>query len=470
MKKFWKYFTLTILLLLGLCCVGILYLFFVPNSSLFGICYISNNEHYTSQDYSKTNVETIILNSNNYDVKIVDTDSDNISIKVYSNTFGFVLTKNKAVSIIPKLNNGSLTFNITEPTGFAFNSSSYIELSIPDSKTFNLNLKNNKAETKLNSSKIKLNNLTYETNNGDFVIENVTISGDIKLNLNKATLEYSSSVNNNSNDVYLNLTTGKFDASSSTFNDVIIESNTRGVVLIKECANITQDTTSAGGRIEVDTAKFVNIKSSSTNVYINNITDGAIIDLTNGNISIKDLTDNSSLTTDSGNINIDKLNSYSNIKTNTGNVTISNAQEHIELQTNYGTINIHYSDDAINRFVSAILDDGKIIVSGLEKINLNINGNGRAELDMKDVKGLSSIVANSGAVYVKVNKNAKYKLATKSDGSVRVNLAQIAQYGGYTTKDLTTTYVNCTSSTFDSNVLEISTTTGNLTVLDSNFA
>ena len=477
MKKFWKYLTLTILLLLGLCCVGILYLFFVPGSSLFGICYVSFNEKFSSEDFNTKNIETIVLNSNKYDVTVISTEDDDISLNIYNNSLGFVLTKNKTTSISSQINNSTLSLVVTETTGFAIKNSSYIELLIPEDKTFNLKLINKKAETEINGSDLNINNLTYQTNSGDCIVTNANITGKLNLNLNKSTFKVSSDVQTSANDVELNLTTGKFDASESTFNNITIETNTRGIVDIKECANLTQNITSAGGRIEAETVSMATITSSSTNVYINTISNGAKIILTGtGNVEIDSLTgDGSSILTDSGNINIKNANSYTKLSSTDGDITISKAMDHIDVKTNYGTINVKFNKDAVNKYLSATLEDGKLIASGLEKVNLMVEDNGRAELEMSDVVGTSYVQGKTGSIFIKVNKLSKYKLSTASEGDVRVNLAQIPQYGGYTDKTLDEPiYVNCTASehqaNYNDNVLEVSTTTGILTILDSNFA
>jgi len=479
MKKFWKYFTLTILFLLGLCCVGILYLFFVPGSSLFGICYKSYNNYYKSESYNSEKYKTIVLNSNDYDVHIVESTNDDISVRVYSNSLGFFLTKNSNTKISPVVNleKETLTFNITEPNGLAFNNSSRIDLSIPADMQFNITLKNNKASTFISNENIIINNLTYTTNNGDFSISKAELNGDLKLNLNKADFKISDNTKTNLNDVELSLTSGRFLASDSKFNNVSIKENTRGIVKLKECENITQDTKTAGGSIEIETASFANIKSSSTNVNINNIMNGGIITLSeNGDVKINKLIGRTSIVTNSGNININEVSSYLNvetildIETISGNINIANAYENINLKTKTGTANIVYHKDATNKYLSAETSNGKIIASGLEKVNLLITNNGRAEIDMSDIVDTSSINGKKGSIFVRVNKNSKYKLVTKSESSVRVNLAQIPNYGGYTTGEETTTYVNCSETTFGNNVLNVSTTSGDLTILDTNFA
>ena len=114
MKKIGKYLIITLLLLLGLCCVGVLYLFFIPNSSLFNISYVSHSTKLSSkQQYLAEDVNKIVLNSNKFEVKISESSSDKISLKVYDQTFGFALVKNNKTSIDEELNPaGVLTFNI----------------------------------------------------------------------------------------------------------------------------------------------------------------------------------------------------------------------------------------------------------------------------------------------------------------------------------------------------------------------
>ena len=110
MKVFVRYFLIVILLLIGLFALGILYLFFVPGSSLFGITYISYSDNYNSEAYDASNISTIRLNSRAYDVFVVPASSEEISVRVYANSLGFVLNKNSKVDIEEDVENGELTF------------------------------------------------------------------------------------------------------------------------------------------------------------------------------------------------------------------------------------------------------------------------------------------------------------------------------------------------------------------------
>ncbi|MBQ8615809.1 MAG: hypothetical protein IJ415_04510, partial [Clostridia bacterium] len=75
MKKVWKYLVITLLLLLGLCCVGVLYLFFMPGTSLFNITYINYNIKKETSKYSASHVSAIELNSRSYEIEIIESET-----------------------------------------------------------------------------------------------------------------------------------------------------------------------------------------------------------------------------------------------------------------------------------------------------------------------------------------------------------------------------------------------------------
>ena len=480
-KKIGKYLILVLLSLIGLACIGVLYLFFVPGSNLFNITYISYSAEYTTKDYAPSSVTTVVLNSRSYNVNILATDDNSVSAKVYNNSFGFVLVQNKNVTITEKLTDKTLEITVNEPYGFAIPNNSYINLSIPKSYEIDLQLKNLNAKTNISSEGLKINDLTYETSNGNATLNSTTITGNLNLNLGNATFTVSNSTNSNTN-VYLDLSTGKFNGSSATFGDITVNSNTRGIIQVKECDNFNIEIESAGGRVEIDKVSFADIDTSDTNVYINEVTDSLIADLTaSGNIEVNTINGSSRLYTNNGNIKIKKANtSLIILETTYGNITISEAYNKIQAITNHGTINVTYAEDAEHHVVDSntarsimatIHGNGKVQVSGAESINVMIENNGRADVLMNDVVGENVITGNKGSVYVKINKDSKYKLKTTSiSGSVRVNLTQVPEYNGYKNVDRET-FVNCVEADAEasSNVFKIHTNTGSLTVLDTNF-
>lgn len=483
MKKVWKYIVITLLLLLGLCCVGILYLFFLPGSSLFNITYINKNDVFESHKYEQSSVSRIDLNSRAYEVNIVETEEDEISLKVYSNSFGFVLKKNSNVEISSKIQNNILTFNIIEPHGFATQGNSYIELKLPANLNIDLNLTNKKAKTTINSENLKINNLTYKTETGDFYMLKGSILGELNLNIAKGDFNIDKNVVTSNNDVNLKLTSGKFNASNAAFEDVRILQNKRGVISIKECVTLNEILASAGGRISIEKVAHINVSTSDTNISIGTVDHGAIIDLTkSGNIKIGTLNASSVITTYDGSINIGESNSVLTVSSNSGNIKISSAKLEISANTNYGDISIHFAEDAQSyldnnqsRVLHARIKNGKLTATGVEHIGeadadngIKISGNGRAYITMKNVYGTNQVSGNNGEVKVVINKDSSYELTTSSkSGGVRVNLTQTTEYNGYTTKEIRTTKVNCDSST---NNFTVSTNQGNLIVLDTNFA
>ena len=145
MKKFWKYFIITILLLTGLFFVGLLFLFFVPSSSIFGITFISYNDRQISNSYEISKVNSIVLNSRSYDIEIESTKSSTITARIENHSLGYVLKKNSNLLLKEDLTNGVLKFTISEPYGAAFKNNSKIKLLIPNAakdKSLDLSLEN----------------------------------------------------------------------------------------------------------------------------------------------------------------------------------------------------------------------------------------------------------------------------------------------------------------------------------------
>ncbi len=487
MKKVGKYLVISLLLLLGLCCVGVLYLFFIPDSSLFNITYINHNKKIKSPIYKAEDVSHVIVNSRAYDVEIVSTSKNEVTLELFTNSFGFVLTKNENATLSSSIKNNILTFNIEEPYGGAVKNNSYIRLHVSSEYEVDVTLNNKSAITIIDSSNVKINNLTYSTNSGNFYFNRGTIKGSMNLNLNKSDFKIAEAVETNSNDVQLKLTSGKFYATKEVLGDVKILKNTRGVIKISECNRFSENIYSAGGRINLDKASYVNILTSDSNISIKEVADGANIELTgSGNVDIESLKAISTIKTKSGNINVKNAESNVILHSDTGNIKVSSAKTVVSTKTNNGEIEIHFAEEAESyknsanglqyRVLNARLYNGKLTATGVEHLGLvgenegvQVTGNGRINIKMNDVIGSNEISGKNGNLSLVVNKDSVYSLLTKStSGNVRVNLTQTIQYGGYTDKEHPQTNVNCSSTS--SNLLIATTTSGNLSILDTNFA
>lgn len=475
MKKVWKYITLTLLLLLGVCCIGILYLFFVPGSKLFNVTYIYKSKTLKRVETDIHLVDAIVINSRSYDVNILPNNDNEIKIELYANSFGFVLNQNKSASITSNLTNNTLTYNITEPHGFALKNNSYINLYLP-SIEIDLTLTNKNATTTINHKNLSINKLNISTNTGKFDVENCTINNMLNLNLNSGIFNLEKEVKTNKNDVLLKLSTARFNATHTSLGNVTIEKNNRGVVKIKECQVLSENIKTAGGQIYVDKLTHINVSTSDTDIFVKQITDGAGITLTkSGDINITTLTGSSTLETNSGNILVNTTKSAISAKTNIGNIKIKAAYQLIKTETKNGTITVNFAKDAeshlINssaRKIEAFLKNGTLNVTGVENVNVSVSEKGNLKIEMLNVYGNNLISGKNGNVNVVINHDSKYILTTASKkGKVRVNLTQTVEYNGYTTKEARTTNVNCNDSNHSLNVYS---NAGNLTVLDTKLA
>lgn len=455
--------------------MGLLYLFFIPNSSLFGIKYISYSGKVESTSYEQSEVNKISMTSRYYDVKVVPCLGSTISVVGHPKSFGYVLVKNSKFEINTNLDeSGTLNINVTEPYGAAFKNWSYIELRIPKNCEKTLVLKNSKAPTTIDNENLVIDNLYYETNSGDFKFENGSLQGVLDLKLNKAEFTIGEQVSLIDNNVQLELTSGKFTAPAHTFNEVTVNKNTRGVINIKECQKFTEKIESAGGKVTIGNVEYVDIASSDTNVNISTLNGGTIILTQSGKVNINTINGFTAIQTNSGNITVNNANAPLTISSESGNQKILKATHKISSLSTYGDIEIHFSEDAPSytssneyRSLNVKTYNGKITVSGVENISAEVDnsGNGRLYITMRDVIGTNTIVGCRGEVEVKVNSNASYVLMTQStnNGSVFVNVGEL-QVGGYTSPEYTETFVNSVSGT--GNSLAVTTTSGSLTVTD----
>lgn len=480
MKKVWKYLIISILLLIGLCCVGLLYIFFVPGASLFNLCYVTYNNTYETEKYGNANISQIELKSQNYSVSILPSSNTTIYATMYTNAFGFTTLQHKNASIsTPTIENGTMSFTVDEPEGALIATRSYIKLHIPTDKAYTLKISNNRAPVTINSPDIKINELIYTTNNGNLDINNAHIYGKLDLSLGNSYFTLNENTKLTNNNVELDITTGKFDSSKVTLGDIEIVKNRRGVIVVGDCNKLTEDIRSAGGRISVKNVKTsLTVITSDTNVYADTINGSATISLTKaGNASIKNLTGAglSSITTSYGYIDVENCYSDIFLTSTYGNITIDNAFKMCTVVSSYGNVNINYNElavafnpNSVDRKIEASVKNGTFTATGVENININVTGNARLNIKMKNIREASNITVNKGSAHVEVYAFAVYKLkTTSSSGYVNVNLLQINESGGYTDKDHPQVDVNGGS---DVNSLTITSTSGSITVIDSELA
>ncbi len=491
MKKSGKYIVILFLLLGGLCCIGLLYLFFVPKSDLFGITYISYSKDIESASFSPIDdqgvkeIHSVKMVNRSYDVQVISTKTDEISAVVHAKSFGYVLKKNSKVDISATIDDGTLIFNVTEPKGLAFKGFSYIELKIPETYRPTLILQNKDAKTSINDANIGLTNLHYTTKSGDFKFKAGSLIDTMVLNLNKATFKIESNVSMVHPTVNLKLTSGKFIGKNHNFTSIKVSKNTRGIVDVKSCAEFEEIVKSAGGKVSIETAQNVHIESSDTNVVINELKEG-YIDLTEtGKIRIKKLVGEALLKTDSGSIKVDDFDDNGILSTvsDTGDQTILNARRMVSSSSEYGNILVTFHKDAegytvpqskadvpFRSFVGST-KNGKITITDAENISINVIEDGKARISakMKNIIGVNRVYGKCGSINITVPTLITYTLTTESTagGSVNVNVGQFA-VNGYSNQSRVTHLIspieNFTGPAAGS--LEVTTTTGSLRVVD----
>lgn len=491
MKKVWKYLIITILLLTGLFFAGLLFLFFVPSSSIFGITFISHNERLISKDYKLENVNQIVLNSRSYTIEVLSTSSSNLSARVEGHSLGYVTINNSKLLLKEELENGILTFSVIEPHGVAFKNSSKITLYIPEAskdKPINLKFKNDNANVNIDSSKIYIKNLDYSANDGNVEFKNVNISGNLNLDLQKTNFYINSTAEINNANVDLKLTTGKFDASKSSLGIVNILSNERGVIKLNSCSSINQVAKTTGGRIEANYVGSITYTGSDTNLYIEEIGFSSTITLTNsGEVKINKLSGIAEISTNKGNISIESCtNSLTNLSTTSqsGNIKINNAYFKVFAQTTSGNITTTFAEDAANitkenqniRYFKAITETGKISATGVNKAEVEIKDNGSLDLTFnhfnKDQAINNIIKSNNGDVHIKVDSSSAFVLKSKIySGNSRINLSQTDKYKGWTEKEVNENINYSSTETIDeqiANILNINISgSGNLLLHDN---
>ncbi len=474
MKKLGKYLIITLLLLLGLCCVGVLYLFFVPNSSLFEIKYISLSQDHLSEvyEYDSQSFSTIQLTSNAYDVDVVvQENSKSVSVKVYANSWGFVLKNNSEVNISSSVENSILKFNVEEPNGWAIKNASKITLYLPAEEVINLNLINNSAKTTIRQGVPKIDNLIYKTKSGNLTFEAGQIDGKLNLDLGSSTFKLSDAVQLNQNDVNLRLTSGKFDASASAdLGNVDVEYNEYGVILLNNCNQLRSDNRSSGGRIEASKINKVRLIAGDTNLKVDELVTGNVEIYRSGSVSVNTVSQSAVIHTQTGKINISNAQGYVQLSSSDGEINVSSAYSAVNADTSYGDINVTFAPEAPHadssaseelftpRHFQGSTEHGKVTIKNVENITLNITGRGRAYVYFENVFGKNEIKGSMGEIYVEVKElnkilaptgHAHYKLTTRSEsGSVSVNTQQFAGLPYTGRAEESVFYINCTAEQY----------------------
>lgn len=481
MKKFWKYLAIVLLSLIGLCAIGVLYLFFVPNSSLFGICYISYNKEYFSQRYNTEEfaVNKIVLNSRDYELVVQNSSNNNTDIyaKVYSNSFGFTLKKHSQVNIESKLVEGCLTIDITEPYGACIPGRSKITMVVPANFSADLALSNHNSSTTIEAGSLNISNLACTTNNGEFFVNACKINGKISVSLNRGNFTLNKAVQLNTNNLELKTNTGNLYASEVELGNVKITKNNRAMIKIKSCVSFDLNNTTAGGSVEIGTVGEFSVNSSDTNLSVNQITTGGAVVLSkSGKVKIGEINAQTSIKTKDGNITVDKATSpLFLVTTGSGNVVLKSTTSSLFAETTYGDITAYFAEESASfadntnaRRLQAKTSSGDILASGVENVNIEVTGKGTVKLYMKHVLKDNEISINSGSAYVEFADDSSFVLNTKSvNGKANVNYLSSPDLSEPNKEYTGNCVFNINASTDSENKLTISSNSGFIKVRDN---
>ncbi len=472
MKKFWKYFTIVILLLLGLVCVGFAYLFFVPGSTLFGLTYISHNDDYSTKEFALTDINKVVVNSRSFDVKIMETKGAKTRVNVHSSALGFAKKRNSEVKITSDVERGILTVNVTEPHGALFINDSRIEILVPESSELNLAINNNNAQVSIENSAIKLNNLDYTAKNGRFRLKKANILGDLTLDLNNSDFEIYKDSGLNGNNVNLKTSRGTFDAKDTDLGYITVEENVRGVILAKSCTNIIERVNTAGGRIEIGTVQVANIQSSDTNIKIGRLEAGGTLVLTNsGKVDVNLILSNTDIRTNKGNINIGESAASVICESKQGNITINKASLFVTTKNESGNTKVSFNEDvegfggsSTARSVLSETNSGEISITGAENVNIKITGRGRADVKMRNVLGVNIFDVGAGGLYIQFGTTSVFDLTCELESS-SLNANFVGLTNAITSNEGVAypLHVNCGSTT---NLMSVLANQGNIRIRD----
>lgn len=480
MKKVGKYLTITVLLLTGLFFIGLLYLFFVPKSTLFGITFISYNEKTLTSYYDASQVQKVVLNSHSYDIVVESSHSSKLYAKIENHSLGYVFTENKDLKVSESLTNNTLKINVVEPHGAAFKNNSLITIFLPKNQAIDLEIKNENAHVVIEDDDVMIRTLTYSAEKGNFDLRNATITEKLDLDLHKVNFDISSKAKLNACVVDLKITTGRFDASSSTLGNINILKNERGVILLNKCGTLFQREKVSGGRIEANEIGTLSFTGTDTNLYITKITNGAIVNITSGDIKISTLSGTSDIITENGNITIKTCSSKITTLTKDGNIKISKAYNKTSATTTNGDITVHFASDAEfatesnkdYRHLIAKSSSGNVKASGLNSAIIKVTNKGNINVSFENFEAnatlISSIESNKGSIYIKTKKDSAYVLNSETKGSSRINLSQTEVYNGWTDKKITDKLINCDTLENKTNQFTIKSSSGNILMHDDN--
>lgn len=340
------YIGIVLAILLGIAILLFAGMYFFPTFRIMGIGVIHGSENYNGDvlklsDYSGYSSIELNISSKQFAINIDVNDKEEIDYRFNKNVFGIAydITEYKLLKDI-SLDGTTLKISliVSEPEGLISNNSSYLDISVPQSRDYSLLIKTGTGGINIGNSGTmnNLKNVTASTEKGKF-----TIAGN-------ESLESSSSLNLTS----LNMSTNKgyFDLSQinslTVTNTIKIQGDDGTFVFDKVNGSFSvtgkgikldanEITTDYNGFKFISENGFFDIGKLSTPIGAENT-----IVTENCDVKIDEISGRTGIITTYGNITIGTLNDYAILKSEHGNVTITKANEDLNITTNFGDISV----------------------------------------------------------------------------------------------------------------------------------
>ena len=187
MKKAFK----TIFIYLGVILLALLatvifcagFLFFYREGNIFGIQYISTNETlYAKENEDMSNLKTIEINSENFDVYVrVNPNVSSLMGAMRNKVFGFAKKSKAQASFSLEYNETTQTavFSSTQPKGWLSTKNSFIEIAIPEEFAedgYDIKVKTTKGDIQIGGDyDWTIGSLVIETSKGEATITNIDL-------------------------------------------------------------------------------------------------------------------------------------------------------------------------------------------------------------------------------------------------------------------------------------------------------
>ena len=505
MKKAFK----TIFIYLGVILLALLatvifcagFLFFYREGNIFGIQYISTNETlYAKENEDMSNLKTIEINSENFDVYVrVNPNVSSLMGAMRNKVFGFAKKSKAQASFSLEYNETTQTavFSSTQPKGWLSTKNSFIEIAIPEEFAedgYDIKVKTTKGDIQIGGDyDWTIGSLVIETSKGEATITNIVFNDSINVNIGSGLVYIDETCTTvTAIDSKIDVGSGtinfaKINVDKFSFGVVEIKSIRRGKIgIVKLEELITNGNINGGGKIEIGEVNLVNLSSLDTDVSINNINSESAV-LTNSRINISGLGDvwvknancNLEVNAYNGDVYINSSTGSVNLSANQGDIRMDNALKVVSAETSYGNIKINFNEAALdfvagqsdnNRMVIASTKNGHIVVNGLQNGHIVATDKGRITLNYDRVVGDNIVQAQSGAVSVVVpNPTVQtpanlyaFNLIVNSEVNSDIKVGVVGSigavdYSGSGLKQFTNIY-NSLNST--SNNLTVNSTTG----------